>query len=538
MTDVDDRRLVIDAEADSIADDVITYYQQNPVDWLEQEADLTVPKNQGDLVRLVADDDTNRIVVVSGNALGKTIGATMAAGWHFSLHWNSLTMATSGNYDILRDTSWRFLKSLHKNAKRAASWPGERKESPPRIEIPDYEQWFLRYLSPRYARNLEGRHARKALVIIEEADKPDITAEHIDSAESTASDAEDTVLVLANPPEDKSNSVYDLLEDDAWTNIYWDWTDSRNVRLDLGELDGDAHDRIPGVVDLAQVKSDWENWNRRPWPGADAAAVAHPDLGGDQYRNLDPRWYRRRMGRMAPTGSATLRPFYEGDVDRAVGRWEDWMAAELTRLEDAGDPDVEQHLRVGVGADMARDGGDRMVVVDRRSDGILNTFADLQPGDHNVSDTVLDAAANAGAIDGWFWIDALGEGSGSADRARKKYAAVRRFQASDKAEEESEFYDRRTEAMYHLGLKLKNDEVIVPPNSDLEDELREAARTLRLEKRSRGSDTVLNLKGKDDLKSSARLGRSPDILDAAALACYEPRPRQNYTEPNVGGVVG
>lgn len=527
-----------DVDPDQVADDVIEHYQANPVDWLEQEADLTVPQNQGDLVRLVADPDTNRIVVISGNALGKTIAATMAGGWHFCLHWNSLTMLTSGNYDILRDTSWRFLKSMHKAAQRNAPWPGKRRQRPPQIEAEDYEQWFLRYLSPRYARNLEGRHARKALVVIEEADKPDITMEHVDSAESTASDAGDTVLVLANPPEDKSNCVYDLLEDDAWTNVFWDWTDSRNVRLDLGDLDPATHDRIPGVVDLDRVREDWESWNRRPWPGADEARVAHPDLGGDRWRNLDPRWYRRRMGRMAPTGSSTVRPFYERDLDRAIDRWEPWMAEELTTMDDAADPDVEQHLRVGVGADMARDGGDRMVVVDRRQTGLLNVFADLQPGDHTVSDDVLDTSAQAGAIDGWFWIDALGEGSGSADRAAKKYAPCKRFQASERAEQEDEYYDRRTEAMVHLGNLLKQDQVIVPPNSDLEDELRHAARTLRLEKRSRGSDTVLNLKGKDDLKSNTRLGRSPDILDAAALACYVPYRRSDYDEPNLGGIVG
>lgn len=536
-------------DTDGVAEDVIRYYQQNPVDWLEQEANLTVPENQAELVRLVADPDVNRIVVESGNALGKTIAATMAGGWHFCLHWNSLTMLTSGNYDILRDTSWRFMKTLHKAVQRNAAWPGKRTERPPQIEVPDHEQWFLRYLSPRYARNLEGRHARRALVVIEEADKPDITHEHIDSAESTASDAGDTVLVLANPPEDKSNCVYDLLESDAWTNLNWDWTESRNVKLDLGDLDSAEHDRIPGIVDLDRVKEDWENWNRRPWPGAEEAMVAHPDLGGDKYQNLDPRWYRRRMGRMAPTGSSTLRPFYERDVQRAVDRWEPWMAEEQTRLADdpgalvaddygPDDADVTEHLRAGVGADMARDGKDRMVVVDRRVDGILNVFANLQPGDHNVSDTVLDVAANAGAIDGWFWIDALGEGSGSADRAARKFGPCARFQASDKAHEETEYYDRRTEAMVHLGNMLKNDELVVPPNGDLERELRQAARTLRLEKRSRGSDTVLNLKGKDDLKSSGRLGRSPDILDATALACYVPYNRQDYDDPFIGGIVG
>lgn len=521
------------------AEEVIEYYQDNPIAWAEEEAGLTVAQNQAQLLEAIADPDVDKLLVISGNALGKTAASTIAADWHFSVHWNSFTMITSGNYDVLRDTSFRFLESIHREAS-ANGWPGTPKQSPPRIEIDrdEYKEWFLRYMSPRHARNLEGRHARKSLVIVEEADKPDITAEHISSAYSTASDTDDTMVVLANPPQERSNCVYDLLEDDSWTTIRWDWTDSHNVQLDLGDLDGDDAPRIGGIVDLDRVKDDWESWNRRPWPGVDEAKVAHPDLGGDQWRNLDPLWYRRRMGRMSPTGSSTTRPFYERDVDRAVDRWEPWMAEELMTIDDVADPTVDEHKRAGVGADLARDGGDRTVIIDRRPDGLLNPFANLQPGDHTVNDDILDVAAESGAIDDWFWMDALGEGSGSADRAQKKHAPCKRFQASENAQKEAEYYDRRTEAMVHLGDRLKADELIIPPHGDLEDELRQAARTLRLEERHSGSDTVLNLKGKDDLKDNSRVGRSPDVLDAAALACYVPYRRTGYQDPGIGGVVG
>lgn len=527
---------------ESVEDEILAYYQDHPVAWAEDVAGLTVPENQADLLNMVADDEEDKILLISGNALGKTGAATIAGDWHFCCFWNSFTMITSGNYDVMTDTSFRFLETIHERAKREheLDWPGVTKQSPPRIEIdrPGYSEWFLRYISPRHARNLQGRHARKSLVIVEEADKPDITREHISSAYSTASDAQDTMLVLANPPQSKSNCVYDLMEDPTWTVIRWDWTDSHNVQRQLGEVPK-SEPEIGGLVDLERVRDDWESMNRRPWPGVEEAAVAHPDLGGDEYANLNPEWYRMRMGRMAKGGTSTLRPFYERDVQRAVDRWEPWMEQEVVRLEDVDDEDFQDYVRDGVGADLARDGGDRTVIVDRHHDPpILSVFANLQAGDHTVNNDVIDEAATTGTIDGWFWLDALGEGSGSADRAQRDHPPAKRFQASEEAQEGSEYYDRRTEAMVHLGVLLKTDEIIVPPNSDLEDELIEGARTLRLEKRHRGSDTVLNLKGKDDLKDSSKLGRSPDILDAAALASYVPYPRTDYRDPSIGGVVG
>lgn len=533
-------------------EDVVAYYQDHPIEWARREAELTLSPTQRELFQAVKDGH-DQILYLSGNGVGKTAGVTALAAWFFHCFYNSFTLLTSGNYDILTDMSFPFLKSMRRTL-TAKGWKSEKREQSPRLQRPDFDQWLLRYISPRYPENLQGRHGRRSMVVIEEADKPDISRKHIDSAGTTATDARDLMVVVANPPEDRGNVVYDLMEDPNWFTIQFSSFDSPNVQLELG-ADDPGLERIPGLVTLDRIKRDWERYNRRPWPGAEAAAQSHPDLAGPgEWANLDPRWYRVRLGKMPPGGSGTLRPFYETDVEAAVDRWEPWMASEqqalpvqeLNRLPGDADPadarelveDMEPHVIGGRGMDIARGGGDRTVIVDRRVDGVLNVQVETQPGDHTLNDRYVDAAMEVGKLAGWFHIDALGEGSGTADRARKKYPGVRRFQASTDAEEDTEYYDARTEAMVHLGDMLRDGELVVPPNGSLEQELRQASRVLKLEERHLRAATVLNLKGKDELKKPNWLGRSPDVLDAAALACYEPRERQHYTEPNVGGIAG
>jgi len=114
---------------------------------------------------------------------------------------------------------------------------------------------------------------------------------------------------------------------------------------------------------------------------------------------------------------------------------------------------------------------------------------------------------------------------------------VKRFHASNEAQDKTEYRNAATEAYVELGNWLK-DEGVVKPNSVLERELRMGARTMTLEERHLSSETVLVAKGKEDMKQSSRLGRSPDYMDAAALACYQPFRQQEYRTPRVGGIVG
>ena len=484
-------------------------YQDDPIAFAEDVLNIRLADTQRRILEAIRDHP--RVLIVSGNGTGKSYGVTIGALWFFLFHYNSLTLITSGNYDLVTDASWRPMKSLHKRAQQRFDLPGRRLEAPPRLETDASDEWFLRYLSPRYPDNLEGRHARRSLVVIEEADKPDISAEHFDSAVSTASSQQDRVVAVANPPSERSNVVYDKMKSDRWHTIEFSSFDAHNVKVETGKTDGDM---LPGIVDLDLIKEDWAAWNPRPWPGVAEARRHQPDL--------DPRWYRRRLGTMPPTGQGTLRPFYERDVEAAVDRWPDVAP---------GAPDARDAL----GADIARGGGDRTVVVARRGPVLETVIEHDAPGDHTRNEQLLLEAYDRAPLTGQLLVDAIGEGSGVADRVRQQRSNVRRFEAGTTARDETEYYDACTEALCDLGSFLE-DHGAIRPGSSLERECRMAARVFELEERSLREHTVLKSTSKDPLKQSTYLGRSPDVLDAAMLAVYARQPGPFHHHP-IGGMT-
>jgi len=481
----------------------------------------------------------DRILVQSGNGTGKTAGAMLAVYWFVLLRYNALGLVTSGNYGVLNDTAWPFLQTVHRRCQAAyPAIPAEPKQSPPRLDIPGAPEWFVRFRSPTYAENLEGRHARRAIVVIDEADKRDVTASHFDSATSTASSDDDVVIAIANPPETKSNVVYDKLRSDRWETVQFSSFDSHNCRIDTGDLSADdPRGRIPGLVDLDLVVEDYEAWNGYPWPGVEAARSAvgvedgQPVARPDHHRDLDPRWYRKRLGVIPPQGGGVLRPWYEQDVDDAVERYRALQDDGRVRASVRG-AEVAQ-----VGTDIARDGGDRTVSVARlASPDRLRVLVDTRPGDHERNHDILRDADDSVDRRGPWPVDANGEGSGVADRLRARRSGVRRFDGGKNAQNDDDWYNRASEAYAALGRWLK-DGGAVPPNSDLERELRAGARVLTMNERQLRGGTTLRVDGKDDLKNAEYLGRSPDVLDAAALACDDAY-QSDYQDVDLSGVVG
>lgn len=554
------------------AADVIDYYRTRPVAFFE-DLGFTLADTQKRILN--ACTEHNRILVWSGNGTGKTAGVTMAKYWYWVTRWNANVIVTSGQYAVLLDSAFPFIRRIHKRAQEVFPVPGDAIKSPPGLKVDDHPEWWLRYYAPKDPDNLQGRHSRRAMVVIDEADK-DVEEGHFSAARSTATSAEDIVIAIANPPEDRSSVVIPRRDD--WHTIEFSSFESHNVMRDLGELDDDDdRGHVPGLADLDTVIEDYESYNRRPWPQAPERAqdilgvdeypgvkalqkrVRDGDLDRDTYldiyrpgaddvraavtrdeetglrkaredTDLDPRWYRTRLGVMPPTGQGVLRPWYETDVDAAVERYQRNQPKPITQGDE-----VDQ-----LGTDIARGGGDRTAVVGRRPDGLLDTMFAEPTEDHNrVTKPKLKAEDDRVNRKGRWYVDGKGEGSGVADDLRAQRWNVKRFDASTEAHEDDEYRNARTEALVHLGNFLEDD-AMVRPNSRLERELRAGARALELKERNLRAGTVLQASSKDVLKSKDHLGRSPDILDAAMLACYQPGSGNEYdpSDFDVGGVVG
>lgn len=450
------------------------------------EVDLTAVQRR--ILRAVGEH--KRVHVQAANGIGKSFGAAVLNLAFLIRHPDSTNMATSGTYSVLSDVLWKPMRSLFNRS----PLPGRALESPPRIEIDD--EWYFKAVSPRHPGNLEGRHAGAMLVTIEEADKPDITREHFDSAESMLTSAEDRILAISNPPTDEANVAYELADSDRWHTIEFSSFDSHNVLVDAGEIDADP---VSGLVDLDTVRDDWENWNSEPWPGLESARTA-PARRDD----LDARWYRRRAGVMPAAGASAHRPFYVDDVREA------W------RRDAATAPGAPS----GVGIDVARS-GDRTALAGQHGDA-LRIHYEEQGADHTTQETQL-----RDLLDEWpmgdvhVAVDAVGEGSGLGDRLRQAYPDVTRFKAGGEASQSEEYGDCWTEGLAALGEVLADGGSI--DHSGLREELLIAARTVEFEERylgSRGRDGATVLEATSKSRVADVLGRSPDLLDAAMMAAW------------------
>lgn len=466
------------------------------VNFAEDVLGLQLAETQKEILRALTEHE--RILVVSGNGVGKSYTVAVVILAYLSTNLDATIMGTSGSYSQFVDAAWRPMKALHRKAKARVGLPGEARDGgQPELRIDD--EWYAKIVSPRDPSELEGRHAKHMMVVIEEADKPYIDGRHFDSAGSTITDANDRMLAVANPPEDEANVVYEKMEDDRWHTIQFSSFDSHNVQVDAGEATGE---KIPGLVDLETIKEDWEAWNSEPWPGLEEARTAHEDRD-----DLDTRWYRRRAGVIPPEGADAHRPFTIDDVKAA---WERGGG-----IHQVAPVEVEASA-----VDVARAGGDETIAASVHGDDITIRYEE-QGTDHTqqadeLTDTFRkDVNTEARAV------DAVGEGSGLADMLRERFPDVIRFNAGGEPVDDTEFYDCWAEGLHLFGQWLREGGRI--HDRRLREEALVAARTLEYEERhlaSRGTNgtEVLKLTPKSKLKE--RLGRSPDRLDAAYMAVW------------------
>lgn len=449
------------------------------------------------------------LVIVSGNGVGKSYVIAILNLAFLYTNPDSTVMMTSGSYGQMRETTWNPMQNLLTTA-RENGFPleGETKQNPPSIEFEADPEHYFRCVSGRHPDNLEGRHNERMLVVVDEADKPDIGLTHFDSAQSSITDDKDRMVVIGNPPRDESNSLYQLMESPRWHVIQFDSFESRNVQVDLGEVDGE---KLPGLVDLDQLTADYEAWNREEWPGADDARDSA------ERRDWDERWYRRRLGEIPPDSAEAIRPFRTESVAQAEQRWEDVEA------------NVESVQYDVYGVDVARGGNDRTVIVGATPERLDVLTSVQSPGDHAVNRELVEqhvADKNAPVV-----VDAVGEGSGLADELNNNGYNVVRFDGAESPIDEQRYYNRRTESYCELGEWFSEGGAIAP-DTELSAELRAVARHIELrENQRKSSGTTYRATAKSELKKASALGRSPDYLDASCLAAWGIQTQVNTAQP-------
>lgn len=490
---------------------------QGYVEWINDYLDVQLTSAQRNIIQLI--HENQKTLIVAGNGFGKSyVLACFSLAYLFINHPTSV-LATSGTYAKLRRTYCRPVEALH----RGSYLPGRYlRSTPPRIVIDDYPQTYWEAASPGDPGELEGVHNKYTLAVVEEADKRGVTQEIIDSLESLLTDDNDKIVVVANPPRDEINVVYDLMQPEStWAKAEFSSFESHNVEKELnhpnpyernpdGSVMTDKHgypvlsdeledELIPELVRLNQIKKDWIAWNQMEWPGIEEAKAS------GEREDLDVRWYRRRLGVMSPRAADVLRPFTVDDVEEAWRR----EPARITVTPD------------GLGWDVVRGAGtsgdyNALTGIWGRDMRVLRYWRGKEGEGHLQNEEVLREELD----DRWdapIGIDSVGVGSESPDRVNVFYPHVVRFNSGSNANEPETYANRWTEGLCVLGEYLRDGGSI--NDERLREELLTAARCVELNEQysSKYDTTRFKATTKDRIKK--RLGRSPDLLDSLYIAC-------------------
>lgn len=497
---------------------------------------LRLSEIQREVLETVAENQ--RTLIWGANGPGKSyITAALKLGFLYS-NIDSIVLGTSGSYQQYEDTMWRPLKDMWDDLKDQYGLPGRDKGgNRPSIEIDN--EWYAKIVSPRSPGELEGRHNADVLVVIDEADKKHVTEEHFDSAGSSITDLNDKMVAICNPPEDSNNVVAKKKESDRWKVIEISAFESHNAKIDAGLINDTP---IPGLVDLITIASDWESWNKRPWPLApenypgewpgmpeitrridngsldrdDALEWISPGyhVGKEahlRWDSLDKRWYIRRAGIIPPAGAETHKPIQTRDVKDAWDR--------------PSPQNATSHPRT-IGVDVARS-QDRTVMIGEHVGELRVHYAERGDNHQKQQNDIVNGTTTSVGLKDWREPDVavdMGYAPGFHDYIADRVPNVVGFQNGTKPTEEETWYDKWAEALFHMGEWLEEGGVI--NDAELREELIVASRIIEFEERalnSRGPNgaEVFQATSKSDVKEE--LGRSPDYLDAALMAIWRLR---------------
>lgn len=476
-----------------------TQGEERYVRFAEEILGLELLDIQKEIMRAVTQH--KRVVIVSGNGVGKTYTVAALELAFLYTHSESMVLHTSRSNGHTRNTTYKELREMLSQAQEEFGLPGTAKKQPMEIDFEDSQTRKYEAVSPSNPQGLEGRHSENFLAVVDEADKQEIDADVIESAESSLTDDNDRMLVIGNPPRDKGNHLYNLMESDYWHTIQFSSFDCDNVLIQAGEKDGDI---ISGPIQLSEIKRDWDKYHDDDWPGFDDARDSH------ERDDLAEAWYRRRLGRIPPKSAAKNRPFYSSDVDEATARWTD---VPNTR------PAPSDYDAIAV--DVAGRGQDSTVVtgVTAPSDGVgradvLGHFdRETEQGNEQAIREAIRGADDVPVV-----FDTAGMGGPVADTFRNEGYSVVRFDGNRKARDEDRYYNMRTEAFDEFGNWLLSN--AVQPNTDLSEELYGTAEVIALNEKALRSGTSFIATPKDEIKKAKNYGESPDYLDSVAMAVW------------------
>jgi len=286
--------------------------------------------------------------------------------------------------------------------------------------------------------------------------------------------------------------------------------ESRNARVDRGIVD---KSKIDGLSGVGKMQEDWDEYHDEDWPGVEQAiewscpyldAEGTPTIREDTKSRENPsfrsdlhtKWYKRRVGIMPPQGADKWRPFTVGEVEQAYKR-------------DVGQVRLTPEA---LGVDIA-DKTDTTKAIGLHEQKAIVEY-DSQKDLPTQQSELVEKIQNWPELEGC--VDGIGRGAQIAQELANRYPGFREF-GNNEIPTDDDYRHKWEHGLYLIGEWLRAGGSFEDKN--LYEALKIAAREIEFSRnhlKSRGK--VIEATAKDRVKKA--LGRSPDTLDALAMALY------------------
>ncbi len=327
------------------------------------------------------------------------------------------------------------------------------------------DDWFALGLSTDEPERFQGYHAAHLFLVMDEA--PGVPATLYDAAQSLLTSHHVRILLIGNPVA-SHGPFYDAFRSPFWRTLHIPATACPNITEGR-------------VVYPKLVTQQWITEQRTLWGPRSAA------------------FKTRVMGEFPAETDDRLIPL-------------EWLEASGKRPETSGD--VAERL----GVDVARYGGDRTAFALAGEHGLLDLRTTENRSTMETAGQVIEYIRRYKLFPPHVLVDDAGVGGGVVDRLREQAQDVDAYLAAGRASNER-FANRRAESYWRLRMRLAPDSErpfrIQPDLGALRRELTEVRYTFN-------SMGQILIEPKEAIR--ARLGHSPDLADAVAMAAGCPPP--------------
>lgn len=425
-----------------------------------------------------------RILVPSGNAVGKSFIAACIGLHNYDTKDPGLTLVTAPNAVQLKDIVFKEMRGLA---------PGRKGWQPRATELYGAPNHWVKGYTAKDATGFQGRHDAFVLVIFDEAEGVDMP--FWEAAETMA----DQWICFYNPT-NTTSAAATAERSGTWTIERLSALEHPNIEAGLAGLDPP----YPRAVKLADVQNRLKSWATK----ITGEEPEHPDdifLG-------DERW---RLGPVAQARIAGIRPT---NASNSVFSERLWTKMQKVRVDK-----IPDHWPLQIGADMALFGDDFVSFCVRRGKCILSLEKHNGWGPTQIVER-LQRLANeyANPHEDVKNIPILIDDTGGYGSGVVEYNDGYRFigvHGSWKSDREDEYPDIRSQLWFDLADLVAADMVdISRVDKTMQAELYEDLITPGYSFDKKGRRQMQNHE-----TTKRRMGRSPDLADAVSLA-FAPKP--------------